>query len=89
MAAGYRSYAFRWFTGYAAGGSGPVEPGCECPPWKMEQTLTDAFYTDQTLDNAFRTDETLDSIFKTDASLGNAFRKDQTLTNQWQRKACD
>jgi len=59
MAAGFRSYAFRWFTGYAAGGGGPVEPGCPCPDWTVEKTLVNAFIKEQTLTNTFKKDQTL------------------------------
>jgi len=35
--AGYRSYAFRWFTGYAVPSGGPSPELCECPPWITKQ----------------------------------------------------
>jgi hypothetical protein len=89
MPPGYRSYAFRWFTGYAVSAATPVTPGCPCPDWTVEQTLQDAFISDATLDNAFKADATLDNAFKTEITLDDSFRKDKTLQSIWQRKACD
>lgn len=91
MAAGFRSYAFRWFTGYAAGGGGPVEPGCPCPDWTVEQTLVDLFVNkNEVSSNQFVNEQTLSDSFKNISEVsGNAYTKPATLANAWQRKACD
>lgn len=91
MAAGYRSYAFRWFTGYSAGGGGPVEPGCPCPDWTVEQTLVNAFINPNEIStNLFVTEQTLANTFENPNELSsNAYTQTATLANAWQRKACD
>jgi len=72
--AGYRSYAFRWFTGYAVPSDGPEPPGpspesCACPPWKVDSTLQNAFT-------------------RLDEGLCVEYTKPATLVNAWVRKGC-
>lgn len=45
MAAGYRSYAFSWFTGYASDVITPA-PGCPCPVYRNDETLSDNWISD-------------------------------------------
>jgi len=91
MAAGFRSYAFWWFTGFAAGGGGPVEPGCPCPDWTFEGTLVDAFNNPNTVStNQFTSDATLNNAFvRPDEQSDNAYTVPETLVNAWVRKACE
>lgn len=90
MAAGYRSYAFRWFTGYAVVSASPT-PSCPCPDWTVEQTLVNAFRNpDEVSGNVFLTEQTLVNGFDNPNEVScNAYTKPATLTNAWQRKACD
>ena len=44
MAAGYRSYAFRWLGGISAPVDSP-STGCECPPWNVPATLSNSWLT--------------------------------------------
>ena len=90
MAAGFRSYAFWWFTGYAAG-AGPVEPGCPCPEWTHDGTLVNAFNNPNTVSsNQFVADITLDNAFiSPDEQSDNAYTVPKTLANTWARKACE
>ena len=89
MAAGYRSYAFRWFTGYSAVSATP--PGCPCPDWTVEQTLTNAFRNPLEISSsAYIKDETLDNAFKSPNEISTAaYTKPVTLQSAWQRKACE
>lgn len=90
MAAGYVSYAFRWFTGYAVGAAAP-EPSCPCPDWTVEQTLTDLFVNkNETSTQLFVKEQSLTDTFVNIKEVStNAYTKPATLTNAWQRKACD
>jgi hypothetical protein len=90
MAAGYRSYAFSWFTGYASDTASPT-PGCPCPAWTVEQTLVNAFRNpDDVSGNVFLTEQTLVNAFDNPNEVScNAYTKPATLANAWQRKACE
>lgn len=90
MAAGFRSYAFWWFTGYAVGAVAP-EPSCPCPDWTVDQTLTNAFRNPlEVASSAFVKDETLDNAFKSPSEVGTtAYTNPVTLQSAWQRKACE
>jgi hypothetical protein len=90
MAAGFRSYGFRWFTGYSAAGAAPA-PSCPCPDWTVEQTLVSAFCNPLEISSsAYSKDETLDNAFKSPNEIPTAvYTKPITLQSAWQRKACE
>jgi len=90
MAAGFRSYAFSWFTGYAVVPASPT-PGCPCPDWTVEQTLVDLFINkNETSTNPFIQEQSLVDVFKNISEVStNVYTKPATLANAWQRKACD
>lgn len=90
MAAGFRSYAFWWFTGYAAG-AGPVIPGCPCPEWTHDGTLVNTFSNPNTVStNVFNEDATLDDAFtRPNEQVNTAYTIPVTLANAWVRKACE
>lgn len=86
MAAGFRSYAFRWFTGYATPASATL---CTCPEYKHDPTTGCLFVPDGTLSNQFESSVSLSNQFKSGESIANQFKSDQTLTNQWGRGGCN
>lgn len=87
MAAGFRSYAFWWFTGYASGGGEPSV--CPCPEYGHDATLVNNFTNIQTLVNEFTHDGTLVNQFTEEQTLANQFTNVQTLSNQWKRGGCN
>lgn len=88
MAAGFRSYAFSWFTGYAVPVDSPVTV-CTCPEYKHDPTTGCTFTFDGTLSNGFKLDGSLSNQFKLDETLSNQFSGEQTLSNQWGRRNCN
>ena len=90
MAAGFRSYAFRWFTGYAVVSASPT-PGCPCPDWTVEQTLVNAFRNpNEVSTQTYITEVSLVDTFTNPNEMSTtAYTKPATLANAWQRKACD
>lgn len=89
MAAGFRSYAFRWFTGYAVPAAGP-EPGCHCPDWTVEQTLVNNFVNPLEGSTAqFVNEQTTFNTYVNPTEVSsNTYTTEATLVNAWQRKAC-
>jgi len=86
MAAGYSSYAFRWFAGYSASGGATL---CTCPEYKHDPTTGCLFVPDGTLSNQMKSGVSLSNQFKSSESISNQFKSDQTLTNQWGRGGCN
>jgi len=87
MAAGYRSYAFRWLTGYSvpAGGS-----GCPCPEYKVDATLASTWRSD-TCETSMASLPFTIPMFRL-YRLGyqsRIYKQEATLVNGWARKACD
>lgn len=89
MAAGFRSYAFRWFTGYAVAGASP-EPGCPCPDWAVEQTLVDNFRNPNEMSTeTYITEVSLVDTFTNPNEMSStAYTNPETLINAWVRKGC-
>ena len=89
MAAGYKSYAFRWFTGYAVPTASP-EPGCPCPDWTVEQTLVDAFRNPNEMSTeTYITEVSLVDTFTNPNEMSStAYTNPETLINAWVRKGC-
>lgn len=90
MAAGFRSRVFWWFTGYSAGGSGPVEPGCPCPEYKVDGTLVNTWRSD-TCETSMASLPFTIPMFRL-YRLGyqpRTYKQEATLVNAWVRKACD
>lgn len=89
MAAGYRSYAFSWFTGYASDGAVPPAVLCPCPTYGHDGTLTDTFTNESTLADAFTNEQTLADVFSNESSLSDQFVNEVTLVSGWKRGTCN
>lgn len=87
MAAGYRSYAFRWLGGLSAPVDTPSEL-CPCPEYSRDGTLFNSWKTD-VLSNRPSLPYTI-PIFRLYAytPVMNSYSTPATLTSGWVRKAC-
>ena len=86
MAAGYRSYAFRWLGGLST----PTSSGCVCPTYKHDGSLSNQ-WTSDTCD-PLRPDLPFTiPIFRLYRFGSNVltYKTDSTLTNQWGRRNCN
>ena len=87
MAAGYRSYAFRWLTGYSVPAA---SGGCPCPEYKVDGTLANTWRSD-TCETSMASLPFTILMFR-DYRLGyqpRTYKQEATLVNAWARKACD
>jgi len=85
MAAGYRSYAFRWL-----GGLSTPSTGCVCPTYKHDGSLSNQWTSDSC--DPLRPDLSFTiPIFRlyTFGSLSITYKTDQTLVNQWGKRNCN
>lgn len=88
--AGYRSLAFRWFTGYSVEVEPPVNTGCPCSDYKVDETLSNAWNIDTC--NPLRPDLPFTiPIFRLYRFGSNVltYKTDSTLSNQWGRRNCN
>lgn len=88
--AGYRSLAFRWFTGYSVGVEPPAEGGCPCPEYKVDGTLANTWRSD-TCETSMASLPFTIPMFRL-YRLGyqpRTYKQEATLVNAWARKACD
>lgn len=88
--AGYRSLAFRWFTGYSVEVEAPVETGCPCPEYKVDGTLASTWRSD-TCETSMASLPFTIPMFRL-YRLGyqsRTYKQEATLVNAWVRKACD
>jgi hypothetical protein len=86
MAAGYRSYAFRWLGGLSV----PSSTGCECPTYKRDGSLSNNWVADSC--GVSRASLPYASpMFRLYmlAPIASSYKIPATLANAWQRKACD
>lgn len=86
MAAGYRSYAFRWLGGLSV----PTSNGCVCPTYKRDGSLSNNWVSDSCNVGHPSLPYTI-PIFRLYmlAPIVSSYKIPATLTNAWQRKACD
>jgi hypothetical protein len=87
MAAGYRSYAFRWLTGLSVPSASDE---CPCPEYKVDGTLTNTWRSDSC--DPLRPDLPFTiPIFRLYRFGTNVitYKADSTLVNQWNRGNCN
>ena len=89
MAAGYRSYAFRWIGGLSAPVDSP-STGCECPTYKRDGSFSNSWVSDSCNVGHPSLPYTI-PIFRLYmlAPIVSSYKVPATLTNAWQRKACE
>jgi len=85
MAAGYRSYAFRWL-----GGLSTPSTGCECPTYKRDGSVINQWIS-QSCDVGYSSLPYTLPIFRLYVFTPEteSYTQSATLTNAWQRKACE
>ena len=87
MAAGYRSYAFRWLTGLSVPSASDE---CPCPEYKVDGTLANTWRSD-TCETSMASLPFTIPMFRL-YRLGyqpRTYKQEATLVNGWARKACD
>ena len=86
MAAGYRSYAFRWLGGLST----PSSNGCVCPTYKRDGSLSNNWVSDTCSVSRASLPYTI-PIFRLYmlGPIASSYKIPATLANAWQRKACD
>jgi hypothetical protein len=86
MAAGYRSYAFRWLGGLST----PTSNGCVCPTYKRDGSLSNNWVSDTCNVSRASLPYTI-PIFRLYmlGPIASSYKIPATLANAWQRKACD
>lgn len=87
MAAGYRSYAFRWIGGLSVPSA---SSGCLCPEYKVDGTLANTWRSD-TCETSMASLPFTIRMFRL-YRLGyqpRTYKQEATLVNGWARKACD
>jgi hypothetical protein len=89
MAAGYRSFAFRWLGGLSAPVDSP-STGCECPTYKRDGSLSNNWVSDTCNVSRASLPYTI-PIFRLYmlGPIASSYKIPATLANAWQRKACD
>ncbi len=89
MAAGLRSYVFRWIGGISVPVDAP-SGGCECPEYKRDGSLTNNWVSDTCEVARPALPYTL-PIFRLYmlSPISRSYKTPATLLNSWQRKACD
>jgi hypothetical protein len=86
MAAGYRSYAFRWLGGLST----PTSTGCVCPTYTRDGSLSNNWVSD-TCGVGHPSLPYASPMFRLYmlAPIASSYKVPATLANAWQRKACD
>jgi hypothetical protein len=82
MAAGYRSYAFRWFTGYSAGAAAPSAPEL----WTRPGTVTSTYTQEQTLSNSWVPSGTVTSTYTRTGTTTDPWTQPGTLGSTWTKE---
>jgi hypothetical protein len=86
MAAGYRSYAFRWLGGLSV----PSSTGCVCPTYKRDGSLSNNWVSDScgVSHPSLPYASPMFRLYML-APIASSYKVPATLANAWQRKACD
>jgi len=82
MAAGFRSQAFWWFTGYNAGGAAPPAPEL----WTRPGTVTSTYTQEQTLSSGWVPSGTVTSTYTRTGTTTSPWTQPGTLGPTWTKE---
>lgn len=82
MAAGFRSQAFWWFTGYNAGGAAPPAPEL----WTRPGTVTSTYTQEQTLSSGWVPSGTVTSTYTRSGTTTSPWTQPGTLGPTWTKE---